>query len=196
MIQHSEHEETTETVETVEGIEAVETASLQAGLLAQLEAMLFVAKEAVPTHRLAELLEEDPVVVRNALQGLTERLTGAASGVHLVEIAGGWRLLTNPACADAVAALYGKRAKDRLSPAALETLAIIAYRQPVSRAEIERIRGVGVGPVLRHLLELDLLRVSGREDGLGRALLYGTTRSFLDRFGLKNIKDLPASLEI
>jgi segregation and condensation protein B len=82
-----------------------------------------------------------------------------------------------------------------LSTAALETLAIIAYKQPVSRAEIERVRGVGVGPILRHLLELDLIRVSGREEGIGRALLYGTTRQFLDRFGLKDVRDLPASLE-
>ena len=71
----------------------------------------------------------------------------------------------------------------------------MAYKQPISRAEVERVRGVGVGPILRHLLELDLIKVSGREESLGRALLYATTRSFLDRFGLANVKDLPASLE-
>jgi len=127
---------------------------------------------------------------------LKARYAGPASGLHLVEIAGGWRMLTNPACADAVARIAGGKGSDRLSPASLETLAIIAYKQPVSRAEIERIRGVGVGPVLRGLLEIDLIRVAGREDGLGRALLYGTTRLFLDRFGLAAVRDLPASLEI
>jgi len=165
-------------------------------LLAQLEAVLFVAEEAVPARRLAEILGEPRETVQGALEGLRARYAGPGRGIHLVEIADGWRMLTSPACADAVEGLAGRRTRDRLSPAALETLAIVAYRQPVSRAEIERIRGVGVGPVLRHLLELDLIRVSGREEGLGRALLYSTTRAFLDRFGLRRIKDLPASLEL
>jgi len=162
----------------------------------QLEALLFVAQEPLPLKRLAEIVGAEPAVVREALGRLAETFSGRARGVHLVEIAGGWRLLTNPECADAVAGLKERREKDRLSGAALETLAIIAYKQPVSRAEIERIRGVGVGPVLRHLMEMDLVRVAGREEGLGRALLYGTTHSFLDRFGLKSPKDLPASLEL
>ena len=139
------------------------------GVAGQVEALLFVATEALSVRRMAEVLGLNVALVRTALDSIHLRHATAGSGIQLSEIAGGWRLLTNPACADAVAALHGKRAKDRLSPAALETLAIIAYRQPVSRAEIERIRGVGVGPVLRHLLDLDLLRVSGREDGLGRA---------------------------
>jgi len=162
----------------------------------QLEALLFVASEPLPLKRLAEILAAEPATVREALGRLGQVFAGRSRGVHLVEIAGGWRLLTNPECADAVAALKERREKDRLSAAALETLAIIAYKQPVSRAEIERIRGVGVGPVLRHLMELDLVRVAGREEGLGRALLYGTTHSFLDRFGLKSPKVLPASLEM
>jgi segregation and condensation protein B len=165
------------------------------GLLAQLEAMLFVATESIPLRRLVEVTGEETAAVREALARLQERYSGE-SGVHLVEIAGGWRLLTNPECAHAVAALAGKKTKDRLTPAALETLAIIAYKQPISRAEIERVRGVGVGPVVRHLLELGLVKVAGREEGLGRALLYATTREFLDRFGLNDIRDLPASLEV
>jgi len=167
-----------------------------AAMLPHLEAVLFVADEPLGVRRLAELLGEEKEAVEEALQLLGQRYAGNRSGVHLVEIAGGWRMLTNPECAEVVTALKGLRQHDRLSPAALETLAIVAYRQPVSRAEIERIRGVGAGPVLRHLLELDLIQVSGREEGLGRALLYGTTRSFLDRFGLKSVRDLPASLEI
>jgi len=158
--------------------------------------VLFVAEEAVPARRLAEILGEPRETVQGALEALRGRYAGPGRGIHLVEIADGWRMLTSPECADAVEGLAGRKTRDRLSPAALETLAIVAYRQPVSRAEIERIRGVGVGPVLRHLLELDLIRVSGREEGLGRALLYSTTRAFLDRFGLRRIKDLPASLEL
>ncbi len=165
------------------------------GLVAQIEALLFTAKEPLSIRRLAELSGDDTEIVRRALDALKQRYSGEC-GVHLLEIGSGYRLLTNPDCAPAVAALHGKKARERLSPAALETLAIVAYKQPISRAEIERVRGVGVGPVVRHLLELDLVKVIGREDGLGRALLYATTRSFLDRFGLKNLKDLPASLEL
>jgi segregation and condensation protein B len=162
----------------------------------QLEALLFVASEPLPLRRLAEIVGAEPAEAREALGRLAQAYAGRSRGVHLVEIAGGYRLLTNPEYADAVAALKARKEKDRLSAAALETLAIIAYKQPVSRAEIERIRGVGAGPVLRHLMELDLVRVAGREEELGRALLYGTTQSFLDRFGLKSPKDLPASLEM
>ena len=155
-----------------------------------------MAAEAVTARRLAEALDEPVERVGEVLKQLQERYSGRQSGVHLVEIAGGWRMLSNPECAEAVAALTGRKSMERMSPAALETLAIVAYRQPVSRAEIERIRGVAAGPILRHLMELDLIRVTGREEGLGRALLYGTTRFFLDRFGLRNIRDLPASLEV
>jgi len=163
---------------------------------ARLEALLFAATEPIPARRLAELLEADAEAVEGALARLRGTFSGEGRGVHLVEIAGGYRFLTNPLCAESVAALVGRRESERLSAAAVETLAIIAYKQPVSRAEIERIRGVGVGPVLRTLLEIDLVKVVGREEELGRALLYGTTKAFLDRFGLKNVKDLPASLEI
>ena len=163
---------------------------------AALEAVLFVAHEPISVRRLAEILAEPAEQLKKDLKDLQAEYDGPERGVHLIEIAGGWRFLTNPGCAEAVAAIRGKKAPERLSAAALETLAIVAYRQPVSRAEIERIRGVGVGPILRHLLELDLIKVSGRDEGLGRALLYGTTSSFLDRFGLKSVRDLPASLEL
>ncbi|MHC4135272.1 MAG: SMC-Scp complex subunit ScpB [Planctomycetota bacterium] len=154
----------------------------RAQLAAQIEALLFVSREPLPQGRLAELVDVEPAAVREALQLLQERYAGDTSGIHLVEIAGGWRLLTNPEFADTVAQLASRKGRDRLSPAALETLAIVAYKQPASRAEIERIRGV--------------VKVAGREEGLGRALLYATTRTFLDRFGLKSPKDLPASLEL
>ncbi len=166
-----------------------------AGLLTQLEAVLFVAIEPLSAKRLADLLGEDLAAITQGIEHLQSRYKGE-SGVHLVEIAGGYRLMSNPLCADAVSRLSSKKAQDRLSPAALETLAIIAYKQPLGRAEIERIRGVGVGPILRHLLELELIKIAGRDEGLGRALLYATTKSFLERFGLKSPRDLPASLDV
>ncbi|MFQ5844505.1 MAG: SMC-Scp complex subunit ScpB [Planctomycetota bacterium] len=163
-------------------------------LEARLEALLFVAREALPVRKLADCLGAPAAQVRRALAALGAHYEGCGRGIHLREVGGGWRLLTNPGCAAVVEALQGRRERERLSPAALETLAIVAYKQPVSRAEIERIRGVAVSPLLHQLLELDLIRVCGREEGIGRALLYGTTRSFLDRFGLKDAKDLPASM--
>lgn len=166
-----------------------------AALVPQLEACLFVAREPVSIGRLADVLGADKADTRQALDLLQERYRGAHSGVHLTEIAGGWRFLSNPAFADTLALLHGQKAADRLSAAALETLAVIAYKQPVGRAEIERVRGVGAGPILRHLLELELVKVAGRDEGLGRALLYGTTKEFLDRFGLGALRDLPANLE-
>ncbi len=164
-------------------------------LLPQLEALLFVASEPLSVGRLSDALGAERQAARAAIVALAERFSGEKSGVHLIEIAGGWRLLSNPLFAETVAALNGQKASDRLSGAALETLAVIAYKQPVGRAEIERVRGVGAGPVLRHLLELDLIKVAGRDEGLGRALLYGTTKEFLDRFGLASLRDLPASLD-
>ena len=165
------------------------------GLLTQLEAVLFVATESLSLRRLGELLGEEVSAIRHGIEALQQRYSGE-SGVHLVEVAGGYRLMSNPLCADAVSRLSGKKVQERLSAAALETLAIIAYKQPIGRAEVERVRGVGSGPILRHLLELDLIRITGRDEGLGRALLYGTTKSFLERFGLKAPRDLPASLEL
>ena len=166
-----------------------------AALVPQLEACFFVAREPVTLGRLADVVGANKGDTRKALELLREKYSGDHAGVHLTEIAGGWRFLSNPAFAETLAALQGQKAADRLSAAALETLAVIAYKQPVGRAEIERVRGVGAGPVLRHLLELEMIKVVGRDEGLGRALLYGTTKDFLDRFGLGTLRDLPANLE-
>jgi segregation and condensation protein B len=187
-----------ETLEDQRGAEhesdALDLASI-AALVPQLEACLFVARDPVSLARLAEVVGADKQQTRKALEILGERYSGEHSGVHLTEIAGGWRFLSNPSFADALALLQGQKVADRLSAASLETLAVIAYKQPVGRAEIERVRGVGAGPVLRHLLELEMIKLVGRDDGLGRAMLYGTTKDFLDRFGLGTLRDLPANLD-
>jgi segregation and condensation protein B len=111
-------------------------------------------------------------------------------------VAGGWQLLTLQAFAPLLSRLHTDRQSTRLSQAALETLAIIAYRQPVGRAEIEEIRGVGAGAVLKTLQEREMVEVVGRGEGLGRPLLYGTTRRFLEHFGFRSLADLPRPEEL
>lgn len=117
-------------------------------------------------------------------------------GWKLVEMAGGWQILTRPALAEAIERAQFAVRTPRLTGAALETLAIISYRQPVGRAEIEEIRGVSAGGVLRSLQERGLIEVVGRSEALGRPLLYGTTASFLGLLGLKDLTDLPRADEL
>ena len=155
-------------------------------------ALLLSAGGAVPLARLADALGGVPAAeVRAALDGMAARLVEAGLPVDLIEVGGGLRFLTRPEHEDYLARLHRTRRDERLSTAALETLSVVAYKQPVSRAEVERIRGVQAGPVLRSLLDRGLLRVAGREEVPGRPLLYGTTRRFLDVFGLGSVEDLP-----
>jgi segregation and condensation protein B len=157
-----------------------------------LEAALFAAARPVT---LDELLGLDPEVseedVRSALGELQGMYDAGGHGVELVELAEGFQVLTRRECAEAIAQAQLVSRPRRLSVAAMETLAIIGYRQPVGRAEIEEIRGVAVDGVLRLLQERGLIDVVGRGDGLGRPLLYGTTPAFLELLGLKSISDLP-----
>jgi segregation and condensation protein B len=127
------------------------------------------------------------------LQELYDR-DGTAFGVE--ELAGGFQLLTRPAFHPWLARLRRAAAELRLSNAARETLAIVAYRQPITRADVEAVRGVGSAEVLRQLMDKDLVRIAGRDDSLGRPVLYGTTRKFLQTFGLNSLQDLPAVSEI
>ncbi len=155
-------------------------------------ALLLSAGGAVPMTRLADALGGVPAAeVRAALDAAAARLAEAGLPADLVEVGGGLRFLTRPEHEDYMARLHRTRRDERLSTAALETLSVVAYKQPVSRAEVERIRGVQAGPVLRSLLDRGLLRVAGREEVPGRPLLYGTTRRFLDVFGLGSVEDLP-----
>jgi segregation and condensation protein B len=114
-----------------------------------------------------------------------------ATAFQVVEIAGGYQLLTRPAFHPWLVRLRRSSTDLRLSPASMETLAVIAYRQPVTRADIEAVRGVQCGEVVRQLMEKGLVRSAGRDDSLGRPQLYATTRKFLQAFGLKSLKDLP-----
>ena len=125
-----------------------------------------------------------------------ERLSSSGLPVELREIAGGYQLLSTEDVFDTVARLAKVRREEKVSPAALETLSVVAYRQPVSKAEIEAIRGVQVGPILRALVDRRLVRVVGRAEVPGQPLLYGTTKRFLESFGLASLKDLPRDSEL
>ncbi|HZU34369.1 MAG TPA: SMC-Scp complex subunit ScpB [Gemmataceae bacterium] len=160
--------------------------------LASLEAVLFAADEPLPARRLAKLIgladtAEARRLVRK-LQGLYDR---DGTAFQMEELAGGFQLLTRPMYHPWLLRLRRTGNELKLSPAARETLAIIAYRQPIMRADIESIRGVQCGDILRVLMEKGLVRIAGRHDSLGRPVLYGTTRKFLQAFGLKNLHDLP-----
>ena len=131
-----------------------------------------------------------------AVAGVDEADAAAGRPVRLAALAGGWRVMTLPKFAGAIAAFHKAREAAGLSRAALETLAIIAYKQPITRAELESIRGVACGEVLRSLIDKRLVTITGRAEELGRPLLYGTTRQFLDAFGLATLKDLPTLAEL
>src|SRR5262245_20078123 len=161
-------------------------------LLRVVEAMLFAAHESLSAKRIARAIGfVTEARIAEAIATLARRCEEQRSPLMLAEIAGGWRLVTRPEYAPFLSRLFSKAEKERLSQAALETLAIVAYRQPATRAEIEAVRGVLVGPVLRLLQERRLIKVVGRAEVVGRALQYGTTRRFLDHFGLASIEDLP-----
>ncbi|MBI3817714.1 MAG: SMC-Scp complex subunit ScpB [Planctomycetes bacterium] len=159
-------------------------------------ALIFASTKPISASKLSELLVQSPGRIRSALAGLDEKLRIAGVPFKLAEIAGGFRYMTDESVAKYVSALRGEQKKERLSGAALETLAIIAYRQPVTKGEIEAMRGVQAGPMLRMLLEKRLVRITGRAPVPGRPLQYGTTREFLDKFNLATLKDLPTVEEL
>ena len=134
--------------------------------------------------------------LESALDELRDHYETDGHGVELMEVAGGWQILTRPEYTEAIERAQLAARPQRLSGAALETLAIIAYRQPIGRAEIEEIRGVGAGAILKSLHERGLIDITGRGEGLGRPLLYGTTPSFLDQFALRHLEELPRADEL
>jgi segregation and condensation protein B len=162
-----------------------------------LEAALFAAARPIPIEELSALdPDASPAAVRSALDELRERYDVEGHGVELQEIGGGWQILTRAEYTEAIERAQLASRPSRLSAAALESLAIIAYRQPIGRAEIEEIRGVAVGGVLKSLHERGLIDVVGRGEGLGRPLLYGTTPLFLEHFALRHLEELPRADEL
>lgn len=166
-------------------------------LLQSVCALIFASPEPLSEKRLAQLLDAPRMErVRAAIAVTGERLAASGLPLELRQLAGGWQILTAPAMGEIVQRLFKARKAERVSAAALETLAVIAYRQPVTKGEVEAIRGVQAGPILRTLVDRGLVRVTGRADVPGHPLQYGTTKTFLDRFGLGNLEELPRDTEL
>jgi segregation and condensation protein B len=155
-----------------------------------LEAVLTVAIEPVPAAALADLLDEDAAAVEEALRADAADLLATRRGFQLSETASGWRIVTHPDAHEHVQRFANRDVSHRLSTAALETLAIVAYRQPVSRAQIGALRGVNVDGVVRLLEQRGYIEAVGRAEGPGQPILYGTSDLFLDRLGLSSIAEL------
>ena len=156
-----------------------------------LEALLFVTDEPVGTIALADMLEVEPADVEQALVGLRARFEAEERGVQLREVAGGWRLYTHPVYHELVEKYVLSWDTRKLSQAAMETLAIVAYSQPVTRAGVASVRGVNSDSSINSLVEKGLVREAGTAEAPGNPTLYATTRAFLEKFGLRSVADLP-----
>ena len=163
----------------------------------QIEAALLTTDRPLPASKLSELLgKTGNKAVKSAIDELNKIYEQTGRSFRIEEVAGGFQILTLAQYSDVLAAMHKTRGQTKLSPAAMETLAIVAYRQPVLRADIEAIRGVACGEVLRSLMERHMVKIVGRAEELGRPMLYGTTKSFLEVFGLSDLKDLPKVEEL
>ena len=160
-------------------------------LKAIVEALVFASPEPLTLKMLQKLLSDEPKEdVVAAVSALQQEYLGRG-GIHLAEIAGGYQITTRPEFHDWVRRLFHERTSQKLSVASLETLAVIAYKQPITTAEIGEIRGVNTSGVLSTLMERHLIKIVGRKNVIGRPFLYGTTKEFLIRFGLRDLNDLP-----
>ena len=160
------------------------------------EAVLFASDESLSPTRLADIAGISAKQIREHVKNLNNKYKANNNAFRIEEIAGGFQMLTLSSYNPWLKKLLHARSDSKLSPASLETLAIIAYKQPVIRADIESIRGVAVGEVVRNLMYKGLVRIVGRAEVLGRPMLYGTTKKFLQLFGLNSLKDLPKAEEL
>ena len=155
-----------------------------------IEALIFASPSPISSRQMGEILDLDSRTIESIVRDVKDKYRRDKSGIQIVFVAGGYQMATKPECADYVAKLdVGVR--QSLSRPALETLAIIAYRQPITRPELEKIRGVRVDSVLNTLMERQLVRMSGRKKAPGRPILYSTTSDFLRWFGLASLEELP-----
>jgi segregation and condensation protein B len=179
---------------SAEGEEACRGELARDHRLALVEAALLAADEPLTARRLAGVAGlADAAEARRLVRKLQALYDRDGTAFQVEELAGGYQLLTRPEYHPWLVRLRRAGTDLRLTPAARETLAIVAYRQPIARADVEAIRGVQCAEVLRQLMEKGLLRIAGRDDSLGRPVLYGTTRKFLQVFGLKSLRDLPGA---
>ena len=158
---------------------------------ASIEAVLYASGDPIPMRSLKKVFPEALDLIKDALSSLQEIYDQPGKGLQLIEVAGGWQITTRPEYHERVGRLFDSPRPSRLSIQALETLAVIAYRQPATVPEIMELRGVRSAGVVRTLLERKLVKIVGRKKVVGHPLLYGTTKEFLVRFGLKDVKDLP-----
>lgn len=176
---------------------AAEAASETAAKLARLESVLFLSHEALNSRKISLYASlADGTEARTLVRQLNRTYDRLGRSFRVEEVAGGYQLLTRAQFAQWLRRLGHVPAETRLSAPALETLAVVAYRQPVVRAEIEAIRGVSCGEILRQLMERDLVRINGRSEELGRPYLYSTTKRFLRTFGLRSLENLPRSEQL
>ncbi len=161
-----------------------------------IEALLFVAGTPLSLKELQKLTGLPKGEIQTLISELQAEYTRRGSGIRIVEVAEGYQMVTAPEVAEWIKPLKGGQAGAKLSRAALETLAIVAYRQPITKAEIEELRGVNSDAVIKSLLEKRLIRVVGKKEVPGRPLLYGTTKEFLLYFGLKDLSELPEIEEL
>ena len=194
-------EETTDELEATEAEEDTETqpaddAEPTPTVESVIEAILFASEEPLSDSRLAGIVETTTKQVRDCIQSLNDKYERNHNAFRIEQIAGGHQMLTLPTYNTWLKKMLKVRSDNKLSPAAMETLAIIAYKQPVIRVDIEAIRGVAVGEVIRSLMYKGLVKIVGRAEILGRPMLYGTTKKFLEVFGLNSLKDLPKAEEL
>ncbi|MFA6355501.1 MAG: SMC-Scp complex subunit ScpB [Candidatus Omnitrophota bacterium] len=157
-----------------------------------IEALLFTSEKPITIEQMKEVLEEvDAKDIKTALAELQKEYETLGRSFKVYELAGGYQMVTMPEFADYLKKFYRVKSKDKLTKPALETLAIVAYRQPITKADIEDIRGVNVDGVIKTLADRQLIKITGRKDAPGRPILYGTTKEFLDRFGLSTLNELP-----
>ena len=161
-----------------------------------IEALLFVAGEPVAASDLKGVTELPEAEIKEILEGLAAQYRERNGGVRIIEIAKGYQMVTNPDCARWIRKFRNTNPSNKLSMPALETLAIVAYNQPIIKAEIEQIRGVNSDGVIKTLLDRRLIKIMGRKEMPGRPLLYGTTHEFLQYFGLKDLTELPTIKEL
>jgi segregation and condensation protein B len=164
---------------------------------ATLEALLFVSHDPLTMEKLASVLEGVPKsTLKTTMQTLQDEYEQVGRGLLITEVAGGFMMVTRPEHSAAIKRLSKAKTSTKLSRSALEAMAIISYKQPITRSEIEKIRGVETSGVLRTLLDQKMIRIVGRQEIPGRPILYGTGKQFLQRFGLRDLRDLPPLKEL
>ena len=161
------------------------------------EALIFASDVPIATSQIRGLIDNaTPAQIKKAVDELNHAYQQTGRAIHIIEVAGGFQMVTRESYSPWVSKLFHKRIKSKLSQAALETLSVVAFKQPISRTEVAAIRGVNCDAVVRTLLERKLIAIKGRGEGQGRPLLFTTTREFLRYFGVNSIEDLPKPREI